>query len=673
MAENREFEVLDAENKIIKVLAKRIGREWRANCPFHNDIKHPNLDINEEKGVYLCRACGASGRLNGAKFVSKKMIEQVYDYKNEEGQLVFQVVRYARKDFKQRRPDGKGGFIWNLKDVKRVIYNLPEILKKQDKPIFICEGERDCDNLAKIGILATTNSGGAGKWRAEYNRYFKGREVILLPDNDEIGFKHAQDIGRSLNGIAKFIKWLILPGLKKGEDVSDWMERGGNLEKLFELVKTCPDFSCLATREPEEEKKKKKEAKKERTRTLIPGLIHLVRNGETAGYLLQNSGKFYIEEIYNAEDGTVCRPKKDLPIYYCEPEIIEESREVDYRKLLDTVISFIKNYLELPSERGYLILALWVFHTYIIEKFSITPIIYFCGVKETGKTRAGEVLGELAFRCERMTSPTEATLFRSADYFKTALIIDEVKLWGSNGNEEVSRLIKSRYKRGLKVSRINLNKKGEDQVEYFDVFAPLVISTTESIPPIIESRCIGFLMQKNKEQKVEGIIDLKLAKSIRNKLTISRANYMDRKLKEVTPVSRRRLNEILMPLYQVLMEIAPDLENEFKLIVKGLEQDREIEEEFTIEAEIVEAVVEYYNETREMTFLNSEIANRLNKDKSERDKFSPQFIGRRLVSLGFKKKRLINGKRGFCFELNFLEKLITQYRTKNIEAEENLF
>ena len=293
MAESREFEILDAENKIIKVLAKRIGREWRANCSFHNDIKHPNLDINEEKGVYLCRACGASGRLNGAKSVGKKVIEKVYDYKNEKGQLVFQVVRYAGKDFKQRRPDGKGGFIWNLKGVKRVIYNLPEILKKPGKPLFIPEGEKDCDNLAKIGVLATTNSGGAGKWGPEYNQYLKGREapVILLPDNDEIGFKHMQEVGKSLKGIAGSIKWLILPGLKKGEDVSDWLRRGGNLEKIFELMKTCPEFiSPPEANEPE--KKKKKEAKKERTRTIIPGLIHLVREGEQVGYLLQNSGKF---------------------------------------------------------------------------------------------------------------------------------------------------------------------------------------------------------------------------------------------------------------------------------------------------------------------------------------------------------------------------------------------
>jgi len=440
--------------------------------------------------------------------------------------------------------------------------------------------------------------------------------------------------------------------------------------KKRELQKKVDLLNILFEREkPEEEKKQKKTG----TKTLIPGLIHLVKEDGRTSYLLQKEGNFYIEETFTGEDGIIYKPKSDLPIHYCGVDILEESREVNYSFLLKDIIKFIREYLELPEDKGYLLLALWVFHTYVIEKFEATPILYFKGVKETGKTRAGEVLGELAYKCERLTSPTEATLFRSAEYFKTALIIDEIQLWGKEGNQEVARLIKSRYKRGLKVSRINLNKSGEDQVEYFDVFGPLSISTTESIPDIIESRCISFLMQKNKDPKVETFIDKESARKLRNKLTILRANFMDQKLKEVKPISRRRLNEILNPLYQTLMEIDPDQENEFKLIVKSLEQSKDIEEEFTIEAEIVEAVLENYNDTKEMAFLTAEIVRRLNKDRSDRDQFSSRFIGRVLVNLGFKKKRLNNNKRGFDFEFDFLEKLIARYKIKNIEPEKNLF
>ncbi|GAJ20266.1 unnamed protein product, partial [marine sediment metagenome] len=136
-----------------------------------------------------------------------------------------------------------------------------------------------------------------------------------------------------------------------------------------------------------------------------------------------------IEETFTLND-VIYKPKQDLPVKIPDESILKESTEIDYNKLLEEVVGFIKAYLEMPSESYYLILALWVFHTYLVEKFNTTPILYFYGVKETGKTRAGEVLGELAFRCERLTSPTEATLFRSASYFKTSLIIDEIKLWG---------------------------------------------------------------------------------------------------------------------------------------------------------------------------------------------------------------------------------------------------
>ncbi|MBA7526146.1 hypothetical protein ES705_18307 [subsurface metagenome] len=439
--------------------------------------------------------------------------------------------------------------------------------------------------------------------------------------------------------------------------------------KKRELQKEVDLSNTLFEREEPEEKKEKKTG----IRTLIPGLIHLIKENGKVGYLLQREENLYIDETFTGEDGITYKPKGDLPIHYCGVDILEESREVDYIFLLKDIIRFIKKYLELPDENNYLILALWIFHTYMIERFDITPLIYFSGVYETGKTRAGEVLGELAYKCERMTSPTEATLFRSADYFKNTLVIDEIRLWGPNGNEEVARLIMSRYKRGLKVSRVNLNKKGEDQIEYFDVFAPLVISTTETIPPAIKSRCINFIMQKNRNPDVEGPIDSKTARDIRNKLTIFRANCLYQEFKEIDPISRRRLNEILMPLYQVLMEVAPDLEDEFRLTVKGLEQDREIEEEFTIEAEIVEAIAEYYNKARETAFSTAEITNQLNRDRSEKDKFSSRFIGRRLVILGFKQKRLKNNKKGFNFELGFLEKLITQYKVKNINPEQTLF
>ncbi len=157
---------------------------------------------------------------------TKPKIVATYDYTDEAGELLFQVVRFDPKGFRQRRPDGKGGWNWNLEGVQRVIYNLPRVLKSSE--VFICEGEKDCDALNALGLTATTSPQGAGKWLPEYCRAFDGVEqVAILPDNDEPGRKHALDVAGKLFDSrlvrAQNIKILELPGLPPKGDVSDWL------------------------------------------------------------------------------------------------------------------------------------------------------------------------------------------------------------------------------------------------------------------------------------------------------------------------------------------------------------------------------------------------------------------------------------------------------------------
>lgn len=97
----------------------------------------------------------------------KTRIAKTYDYADAHGELLFQVVRFEPKDFRQRRPDGNGGWIWSLHDTQRVLYRLPALLEAvaNEQPVFIAEGEKDADTLAAIGVTATCNPGGAGKWQ----------------------------------------------------------------------------------------------------------------------------------------------------------------------------------------------------------------------------------------------------------------------------------------------------------------------------------------------------------------------------------------------------------------------------------------------------------------------------------------------------------------------------
>jgi hypothetical protein len=95
-------------------------------------------------------------------------IVATYDSRDGSGKLRYQVVRREPKSFYQRRPDGAGGWINNLDAVERVLYRLPELMAADPAEIvWIPEGEADVQNLVRLGLVATTNAGGAGKWRRE--------------------------------------------------------------------------------------------------------------------------------------------------------------------------------------------------------------------------------------------------------------------------------------------------------------------------------------------------------------------------------------------------------------------------------------------------------------------------------------------------------------------------
>jgi len=224
------------------------GTEYRCLCPAHADT-HPSLDVRAGDGgrvLFQCRSrqcpakdiCAALGLSLADLFDGdapsdtpfEDRIVCTYDYRNAAGVVAFQTVRLcAPKDFRQRKPDGRGGWEWNLRGVALVPYRLPELLASgADVPVYIVEGEKDADALAALGLVATTNPMGAGKWKAEYAPHFKGRAVVILPDNDEPGQKHAEAVKRMLTSVAASVVVVPLPDLPEKGDVSDWLRTPGN-------------------------------------------------------------------------------------------------------------------------------------------------------------------------------------------------------------------------------------------------------------------------------------------------------------------------------------------------------------------------------------------------------------------------------------------------------------
>lgn len=238
----------------------RDGRGWKCLCPCHAD-HDPSLSLIERDGKLLvkCRAgCDQTAVVdelkkrnlwpNGHDRASKMHIVATYDYCDESGRLLFQICRLHPKDFKQRRPDGFGGWEWSTKGTRMVPYRLPELLaaaaKHNGHPprLYVVEGEKDADRLAQWGLLTTTNPGGAGKWRNQFARHFSGLDVVIIPDNDEPGRKHAHQVAANLAPVAASVRIVDLSHLPDKGDISDWIAADGTQRDLEDLVEVAELF-----------------------------------------------------------------------------------------------------------------------------------------------------------------------------------------------------------------------------------------------------------------------------------------------------------------------------------------------------------------------------------------------------------------------------------------------
>ncbi len=241
---------------------KKTAGSHMAKCPAHED-KTASLSIKtveDGKTILHCFAgCSTDDILTKIGLTFADLYDDaigpiknepiVYDYTDETGKLVYQVERTQGKDFFHRTPNGQGGYKYKeaMKDVEKLPYRFPEVIKAMNagETVYVCEGEKDCDRLASLGLTATTNSGGAGKW-FDLSKHFKGASVIVFPDNDPpskshpegAGQAHAKQVADSLTGIAASVKIVMLPDLPEKGDVSDWLAAGHTKEELLELIET---------------------------------------------------------------------------------------------------------------------------------------------------------------------------------------------------------------------------------------------------------------------------------------------------------------------------------------------------------------------------------------------------------------------------------------------------
>lgn len=261
---------------------RRAGSGWVARCPCRNDDSNPSLSVGQgadgrvlvtcHRGMScnveeICAAVGlnvsdlmppkdefdniyrtenrpphaprkAEPKQTAPKPTEppkKQTLVATYDYTDENGVLLFQKLRYVdedgKKTFRQRKPDGNGGWEYSLGDVPKVLYNLPAVIsaKTYNAPIWVVEGEKDADTLIEAGFIATTMPGGAGKWLDIHTEPLAGNLVEIIADNDEVGLKHALDVQKKLNEAGCDAQVWVCPSHK---DITDHLSAGKSIDEL---------------------------------------------------------------------------------------------------------------------------------------------------------------------------------------------------------------------------------------------------------------------------------------------------------------------------------------------------------------------------------------------------------------------------------------------------------
>lgn len=234
------------------------GKSWSCRCPAHDD-KDASFSVSEDaNGVLVHCHAGCSQedvlevlRRRGlwpeggerATASTARVEAAAYSYTDRDGAPIFQVVRYVPKDFRQRRPDGKGGWDWTQGN-RRVLYRWPDLVKFPDGTLFVCEGEKDADQLAALGHCATTVA--AGNWDGVDISDVAGRDVIVIEDADKAGVEKAHKAATRLRAVAATVRIVRLPGhehtaAKHGKDVSNWLDENElNKDELAEVCLGAP-------------------------------------------------------------------------------------------------------------------------------------------------------------------------------------------------------------------------------------------------------------------------------------------------------------------------------------------------------------------------------------------------------------------------------------------------
>jgi uncharacterized protein DUF3631/CHC2-type zinc finger protein len=443
-------------------------------------------------------AADAMRELSGGRNGSSEPVA-VYDYTDASGKLIYQVCRFEPKDFRQRRPDGNGGFIWNTEGVERVLYHLPSVIKAD--AVAICEGEKDCDNVFEhAGIVATCNVGGAGKWRDHYSETLRGKDVIVFGDNDPPGKAHVEQVVRSLHGKARSIKVVTLPD--GFHDVSDYMyslPKWTATKAIDELIETTPVLEVL----PEAPAAENDEADPIARLAALPVLEYeRIREAEAEKLQCRVS---VLDRLVNAQRLLLTPSESDnlqgnaVVLADIEPW----PDPVSGAEVLDGIVERVNRYVVLPQGAAD-VPALFCAHTHCYKLFQCSPRLNISSPeKSCGKTTLRDVLACFVPRPVLTENLTTAVLFRLVDAQSPVILADEYDSW-ITGNEELRGLLNAGHRKGAMVFRC---EGDNNEVRGFAAYTPAVLCGIGALPGTLHDRSIVIRLERAKRGELQARFD----------------------------------------------------------------------------------------------------------------------------------------------------------------------
>lgn len=414
-----------------------------------------------------------------------------YIYQAESGEPYLLVRKYLDQDGRKQYPQyHREADQWVKGKPKgpKVPYRLPQLLgAAPTMPVYVCEGEKDADNLAKLGFIATTTSeGSAAKWAPELTHYFKERNVIILPDADDPGRAHAQKVAKALDKTAASVKVLdLFPNHNDGRDVTDWLEDDCVGTRLVQMAKSAPIWEPTA--QPAQVTRTTTDDELINELAALPALEYEKRREQAAEQL--GIRVSILDKLVEAARGNISDKNVDALYPHWS---VKASAKADGDALMRGIVAAIRRYVVLSDDQAVAI-ALWIILTWVHEQMTHSPILLVNSPeKDSGKTTLIKVVSFLVRRGLPSVNISGPALFRSIKKWEPTMIVDEADV-AFEKNDDLRAVFNSGWTRGDGIIRSNVDTHDP---EFFSTFAPKAIGMKgRKLPDTTLSRTIIVTMK----------------------------------------------------------------------------------------------------------------------------------------------------------------------------------